>query len=86
MTTDPTQPTPAPPSRELPDEGFRTTRWTQVRRAKAESPEGRRALVELCDAYYEPVAAFLRCELRNADGARDLAHDFFARILSGSGK
>ena len=62
---------------------FRTTRWTQVSRAKADSPEGRRALAELCDAYYEPVAAFLRCELRDADAARELAHDFFAYMLAG---
>jgi RNA polymerase sigma-70 factor (ECF subfamily) len=83
MTTDPTQPTPAPPSRALPDEGFRTTRWTQVSRAKVESPEGRRALAELCEGYYEPVAAFLRCQLRDADAARNLAHDFFAAVLEG---
>ena len=68
-----------------PDEArrFLTTRWTQVRRAKADSPEGRRALGELCDAYYEPVAEFLRHELHDADAARDLAHDFFARTLGG---
>ncbi len=66
-----------------PDDSFRTTRWTQVSRAKAESPEGRRALAELCDAYYEPVAAFLRCEAGDADAARDLAHDFFASMLAG---
>jgi hypothetical protein len=47
----------------LPDEDFRTTRWMQVRRAKADSPEGRRAVTELCNTYYEPVAAFLRCAL-----------------------
>lgn len=62
---------------------FCTTRWTQVSRAKADSPAGRRALAELCDAYYEPVAAFLRCELRDADAARELAHDFFAGVLEG---
>ena len=62
---------------------FRTTRWTQVSRAKADSPEGRRALADLCAAYYEPVAAFLRCELRDADAARELAHDFFAHLLEG---
>lgn len=82
MTTEPTPHTTNSP-RAAPAGGFCTTRWTQVRRAKAESPEGRRALVELCDAYYEPVAAFLSCELRNADGARDLAHDFFASVLAG---
>lgn len=81
MTTDTAQRTPSNP--QAPDESFRTTRWTQVSRAKAESPEGRRALADLCDAYYEPVAAFLRCELRDADAAKDLAHDFFASVLAG---
>jgi RNA polymerase sigma-70 factor (ECF subfamily) len=83
MTTEPTQPTPDAALREARGEDFRTTRWTQVRQAKAESPEGRRALTGLCEAYYEPVAAFLRCELRDADAARDLTHDFFASMLAG---
>ena len=64
-------------------EAFHTTRWTQVGRAKVESVDGRRALAELCDAYYEPVAAFLRCELRDAELARDLTHDFFGAMLAG---
>ena len=64
---------------------FHTTRWTRVGRAKADSPEGRRALAELCEAYYEPVAAFLRCEARDVVAARDLAHDFFAKMLEGGG-
>ncbi len=83
MTTEPTPVTTTPLPRERLGADFRTTRWTQVSRAKGESPEGRRALVELCEAYYEPVTAFLRCELRDADGARDLAHDFFANVLAG---
>ena len=83
MTTEPTSLTTSPPPQAASGADFRTTRWTQVSRAKAESPEGRRALKELCDAYYEPVAAFLRCELRDADAARDLAHDFFANVLEG---
>jgi len=29
------------------------------------------------------VVTFLRCELRDADAARELAHDFFAQILAG---
>jgi hypothetical protein len=64
---------------------FHTTRWTQVRSAKANSEDGRQALADLCDAYYEPVLAFLCCELRDADAARDMAHDFFARLLAGGG-
>ena len=64
---------------------FHTTRWTQVRRAKENSPEGRHALSDLCVAYYEPVTTFLRYELRDGDAARELAHDFFAQILAGNG-
>jgi RNA polymerase sigma-70 factor (ECF subfamily) len=83
MTAEPTLPASCPPPPETPGEEFRTTRWTQVSRAKSDSPDGRRALSELCDAYYEPVAAFLRCELRDADAARELTHDFFTYMLAG---
>src|SRR5258706_3524964 len=83
MTAKPTPSTPSPPSRKASGEDFRTTRWTQVSRAKSDSPEGRRALAELCHAYYEPVVAFLRCELRDADAGRELTHEFFAEVLVG---
>src|SRR5579871_2377341 len=83
MTTEPTPLSPPHPIEGSQGEDFRTTRWTQVRRAKADSPEGRRALADLCNAYYEPVVAFLRCELRDTDAARELAHDFFAHVLAG---
>ena len=83
MTTESTDSTPCPLPEEVRGDAFRTTRWTHVSRAKADSPEGRRALAELCSAYYEPVAAFLRCRLRDPDTARDLAHDFFAHVLAG---
>jgi RNA polymerase sigma-70 factor (ECF subfamily) len=84
MPSDSTGPTAFRDASDAPGETFRTTRWTQVNRAKAESPEGRRALAELCAAYYEPVAAFLRCQLREVDAARDLAHEFFAEVLAGN--
>ena len=64
---------------------FRTTRWTRVRLAKLESEDGRRALAELCETYYEPVIAFLRCQTRDTDAAREMAHEFFARLLKGGG-
>ena len=54
-----------------------------VRQAKADSDDGRTALAVLCDAYYEPVVAFLRLELRDADAARELSHAFFAEMLAG---
>lgn len=51
--------------------------------AQSDSEDGRRALADLCDAYYEPVLAFLRCELRDADAAREMSHAFFAEMLAG---
>jgi RNA polymerase sigma-70 factor (ECF subfamily) len=65
------------------DEGFHTTRWTRVCRAKVPSEDGQRALSELCAAYYEPVVTFLRCSLRDPGKALDLSHSFFAQVLAG---
>lgn len=62
---------------------FHTTRWTRVCLAKADSEDGRRALADLCDAYYEPVIAYLRSVFRDADAARELSHAFFAEMLAG---
>ncbi|MCF7787596.1 MAG: sigma-70 family RNA polymerase sigma factor [Prosthecobacter sp.] len=62
---------------------FLTTRWTRVCLAKADSEDGRRALADLCDAYYEPVVAYLRSVLRDADAAREMSHAFFAEMLAG---
>lgn len=63
--------------------GFHTTRWTLVDRARGVSPEARAATRELCASYYAPVVAFLRGEGRADDAARDLAHEFFAKVLAG---
>lgn len=60
---------------------FLTTRWTQVVATRGETPEARLAFSDLCAAYYAPVVAFLHREGRDEDTARDLAHDFFARML-----
>lgn len=49
--------------------------------ARGDSPEARQALSDLCAAYYAPVVAFLRSEGRPDDAARELAHEFFARLL-----
>jgi len=65
-----------------PQGSFHTTHWTHVRQAKADSHEGRRALADLCDVYYEPVVAFLNCELRDADAARETSHAFFEKMLA----
>ena len=68
-------PTPHPPS------VFATTRWTRVLASRGDSPEAKVALSDLCAAYYAPVVAFLRREGRDEDAARELAHEFFARVL-----
>src|SRR6185503_10752876 len=64
---------------------FAATRWTLVLRARGESVEARAALSELCEAYYQPVLRFLRREGREEDAARELAHEFFSRILESGG-
>lgn len=64
---------------------FAPTRWTLVLRARGESAESRAALSELCEAYYQPVLRFLRREGREEDAARELTHEFFARVLAGGG-
>jgi len=62
--------------------GFALTRWTLVAKSRGDSPEAKAALRELCDAYYAPVVAFLRREGNDDDAARELAHEFFAKLLS----
>jgi DNA-directed RNA polymerase specialized sigma24 family protein len=62
---------------------FAETRWTLVARSRGGDTEASVALSELCKVYYAPVVAFLRREGRGEDAARELAHDFFARLLEG---
>ena len=63
-------------------DNFFTTQWTQVVAARGETEEARTALSELCDAYYDPVVGFLRKDGRSKDDAQELAHSFFAWVLS----
>jgi DNA-directed RNA polymerase specialized sigma24 family protein len=79
----PTIPPPGPAAQPQQHAPFHTTRWTRVCLAKADSDDGRRALADLCDAYYEPVVAYLRRVLHDADAARDMSHAFFAGMLAG---
>ena len=61
-------------------EQFHTTRWTRVLAARGDSEEAKAALSDLCDAYYEPVFAFVRATVRS-ESDRDLTHAFFASLL-----
>jgi RNA polymerase sigma-70 factor (ECF subfamily) len=69
---------------ELPiSSAFQETQWSVVAivRRMPESPEARRALAELCAAYWYPLYAFARrCGLVVED-AKDAAQSFFARIV-----
>lgn len=62
---------------------FHDTRWTLVSRSRGSDTQAKAALSELCEAYYAPVVTFLRREGRAEDVARELAHDFFVRLLQG---
>jgi RNA polymerase sigma factor (sigma-70 family) len=64
---------------------FVTTQWTRVLSARGKTPEAFKALSELCAAYYAPVVAFLRCSGNEEELARELAHEFFARLLEHGG-
>jgi len=66
-------------------QAFVTTHWTRVLEARGNSSEARAALSDLCGAYYEPVLAFLRHSVREADTAREQAHEFFAYLLECNG-
>ncbi len=72
-----------------PAHSFRTTLWTQVVAARGESVDARQALSKLCETYYGPVEMFVqryraRASAGGADEARDLTHEFFAKILEGN--
>jgi DNA-directed RNA polymerase specialized sigma24 family protein len=63
---------------------FCTTHWTQVLAARGESAEAKHALRDLCEAYYAPVEAFIGRYRDGRDDARDLTHQFFAKVLEGN--
>ena len=52
--------------------------------ARGASTEAQTALASLCEAYYEPVQAYIAHTTRDLGDPRDLTHEFFARILAGA--
>jgi RNA polymerase sigma-70 factor (ECF subfamily) len=61
---------------------FATTHWSLVIAAvKSPSPQSRAALEELCGCYWYPVYAFVRRRGHQAEDARDMTQEFFARLL-----
>ena len=67
---------------------FATTHWSLVvaaRSDEASEASARKALEELCRAYWYPLYAFVRYRGYSADDAQDLTQSFFARIIETGG-
>ncbi len=65
---------------------FATTQWSEVLAARDGSDsEAHRALAGLCDAYWYPLYAYVRCQGYDPDAARDLTQGFFTELLAKDG-
>ena len=67
---------------------FATTHWSLVVAAKpdgASRTHARKALEELCRAYWYPLYAFVRYRGYSSDDAQDLTQSFFTRIIETGG-
>jgi RNA polymerase sigma factor (sigma-70 family) len=74
---------PAPGGRDFP-----TTHWSLVVAARpdeASRSQARKALADLCKAYWYPLYAFVRYRGYSADEAQDLTQSFFTRIVETHG-
>ena len=60
---------------------FNTTSWSLVLAAVHPSADSRQALASLCQAYWQPVYAFIRRNAHGPDQAQDLTQAFFAEFL-----
>ncbi len=61
---------------------FATTRWSLILRAASEDEaEAQLALAVLCEAYWYPVYAYVRCLGAAAEDAEDVTQAYFARFL-----
>jgi len=67
---------------------FTTTHWSLVVAVKpdeASRSRARKALEQLCRAYWYPLYSFVRCRGYSSDEAQDLTQSFFARIIETGG-
>lgn len=63
-------------------ERFATTRWSLVVSAARDStPESRRALSALCEAYWYPLYAYVRRRVNDVHEAEELTQAFFVELL-----
>jgi RNA polymerase sigma-70 factor (ECF subfamily) len=62
---------------------FATTHWSVVLAAgEGISESSRRALEQLCDAYWYPIYAYVRRKGHGPDDAQDLTQEFFAQLIA----
>jgi DNA-directed RNA polymerase specialized sigma24 family protein len=62
---------------------FAATRWSVVLVAgRRSSPDSRRALESLCQAYWYPLYAYVRRRVADVNDAHDLTQAFFAELLA----
>jgi DNA-directed RNA polymerase specialized sigma24 family protein len=65
------------------DHQFAATRWSVVLVAgRRSSPDSRRALQSLCEAYWYPLYAYVRRRVSDVNDAHDLTQAFFAELLA----
>jgi RNA polymerase sigma factor (sigma-70 family) len=61
---------------------FPSTIWTRIEKVRdSTAAESRDALAALCEAYWQPVYAFIRHKGNNPDRAADLTQDFFTFLI-----
>jgi RNA polymerase sigma-70 factor (ECF subfamily) len=65
-----------------PHAAFRPTRWSLVARSLGEGEEARRALDDLCQAYWFPLYAWARRFGSSPTDAEDLVQGFFVQVLT----
>ncbi len=70
------------PESKTPPAAFRPTRWSLVTRSLGEGEEARRALDDLCRAYWFPLYAWARRYGSSPADAEDLVQGFFVQVLT----
>lgn len=62
---------------------FRTTHWSVVLAAgRSDSTQAQQALAQLCQTYWQPVYSFIRRRGHDAEQAKDLTQEVFARMIA----
>jgi RNA polymerase sigma-70 factor (ECF subfamily) len=70
------------PDRLRSHDEFPSTVWVRIEAVRDSTAAGsREALAELCQAYWQPVYAFIRRKGNDPDRAADLTQDFFALLI-----